>query len=185
LAGYVPWLTAAGLALAVAAVISAWLALRERLAAAALALAFGGLVCAQSAGSGHGALAPLFRASHVPENPQPHQTGCPFLRGEHLRSHAAVLPAPDRDHGRQQGRAGAADRLGAAEIPAGHGGVRARLAGRSRGLRDVQRGRPRRLPPGPSRSDADRRARRAPHHREKTVSAASLALILTGVLLNA
>ncbi len=65
LAGYVPWLTAAGLALAVAAVISAWLALRERLAAAAFALAFGGLVCAQSAGSGHEELSPVYSAYHI------------------------------------------------------------------------------------------------------------------------
>jgi 4-amino-4-deoxy-L-arabinose transferase-like glycosyltransferase len=65
LAGYVPWLTAAGLALAVAAVISAWLALRARLAAAAVALAFGGLVSAQAAGSGHEELSPIYSAYHI------------------------------------------------------------------------------------------------------------------------
>ncbi|TMG75174.1 MAG: glycosyltransferase family 39 protein [Betaproteobacteria bacterium] len=65
-----------------------------------------------------GAFARLFRVSYRPENPGPAHTGCPFLRGEHLRSHAAVLPGPDRDHGVQQGRVVAADRLGAAEIPA-------------------------------------------------------------------
>src|SRR6266568_605306 len=65
LAGYVPWLTAAGLALAVAAVLSAWLALRERLPAAAVALAFGGLVSAQAAGSGHEELSPVYSAYHI------------------------------------------------------------------------------------------------------------------------
>lgn len=65
LAGYVPWLTAAGLALAVAAVLSAWLALRARLAAAVVALAFGGLVSVQAAGSGHEELSPAYSAYHI------------------------------------------------------------------------------------------------------------------------
>jgi 4-amino-4-deoxy-L-arabinose transferase-like glycosyltransferase len=65
LAAYVPWLTAAGLALAVAAVISAWLALRARPAAAAIALALGGLLSVQAAGSGHEELSPAYSAYHV------------------------------------------------------------------------------------------------------------------------
>ncbi len=62
---YVPWLSAAGVALALAGVLSAWLALRERLAAAALALAFGGLVSTQIALSGHEELAPVYSAYHI------------------------------------------------------------------------------------------------------------------------
>ena len=65
LAGYVPWLVAAGSALAVAAMLSAWLALRARPAAAALALAFGGLVSVQAAGSGHEELSPAYSAYHI------------------------------------------------------------------------------------------------------------------------
>jgi len=65
LAGYVPWLTAAGLTLAVAALLSAWFALRARLAAAAVALAFGGLISVQIATSGHEELSPAYSAYHI------------------------------------------------------------------------------------------------------------------------
>jgi 4-amino-4-deoxy-L-arabinose transferase-like glycosyltransferase len=65
LAGYVPWLLAAAAALLAAAGISAWLALRGRLTAATLALAFGSLVSVQTATSGHEALSPAYSAYHV------------------------------------------------------------------------------------------------------------------------
>jgi 4-amino-4-deoxy-L-arabinose transferase-like glycosyltransferase len=65
LAGYVPWLLAAAAALLAAAGVSAWLALRGRLEAATLALAFGSLVSVQTATSGHEALSPAYSAYHV------------------------------------------------------------------------------------------------------------------------
>ena len=65
LAGYVPWLLAAATALLAAAGVSAWLALRGRLKAATLALAFGSLVSLQAATSGHEALSPAYSAYHV------------------------------------------------------------------------------------------------------------------------
>jgi len=185
LAGYVPWLLAAAVALLAAAGVSAWLALRARPRAAVLALAFGGLVSVQTATSGYEELSRLFRVSYRAENPGPTQTGCPLLRGAHLRPHLIVLPGPDRDHGRLQGRAGATDRLGAKEFPAGLGGIRARLGRRLRGIRHVQLAFPCRLSRNPSSIHADRRARRAPRDRKKTVNAVSLALIMMGVLLNA
>jgi len=64
-AGYIPWLIAAGAALAAAGAASAWFALRERLAAAAVTLAFGGLAWMQLAFSGHETLAPAFSAYHI------------------------------------------------------------------------------------------------------------------------
>jgi 4-amino-4-deoxy-L-arabinose transferase-like glycosyltransferase len=65
LAGYVPWLLTAAAVLLATAAVSASLALRARLQAAALALAFGGLVSAQTATSGHEALSPAYSAYHV------------------------------------------------------------------------------------------------------------------------
>jgi 4-amino-4-deoxy-L-arabinose transferase-like glycosyltransferase len=65
LRGYTPWLISAGLALAGAAALSAWLALRARPTAAAVALAFGSLVSAQAAGSGHEELSPAYSAYHI------------------------------------------------------------------------------------------------------------------------
>jgi len=65
LAGYVPWLAAAGLALAVAALLSAWFCLRGRVTAATTALAFGGLLTAQLALSGHEQLSPTYSAYHI------------------------------------------------------------------------------------------------------------------------
>jgi 4-amino-4-deoxy-L-arabinose transferase-like glycosyltransferase len=64
-AGYLPWLLAAGIALAAAAAVSAWFSLRERLVAAAITLAFGGLTWMQIAFSGHETLAPAFSAYHI------------------------------------------------------------------------------------------------------------------------
>jgi len=64
-AGYLPWLLAAGIALAVAGAVSAWFSLRERLVAAAITLAFGGLAWMQIAFSGHETLAPAFSAYHI------------------------------------------------------------------------------------------------------------------------
>lgn len=64
-ADYLPWLLAAGIALAAAGAVSAWFSLRERLVAAAIALAFGGLAWMQIALSGHEALAPAFSAYHI------------------------------------------------------------------------------------------------------------------------
>ncbi len=65
LAGHVPWLLAAAAALLAAAAASAWLALRARLEAATLALAFGSLVSVQTATSGYQALSPAYSAYHV------------------------------------------------------------------------------------------------------------------------
>src|SRR6266581_7663184 len=127
----------------------------------------------------------FFRVSCRPENPGRCETGRSFLRRGHLRSHPAVLPESNRNHGRLQGRACPVDRLGAPEIPAGRGRLRARLASRPGSIRNVQRERPRRIPQSASGSHADRRPRPAPSDREKAVNAVSLALILTGVLLNA
>jgi len=62
---YAPWLIAAGAALAAAGAVSAWLSLAKRLAAAAIALAFGGLAWMQSAMSGHETLSPAFSAYHI------------------------------------------------------------------------------------------------------------------------
>jgi len=64
-AAYLPWLVAAGAALAAAGAVSAWLALRRRLAAAAIALACGGLAWIQIAFSGHETLSPAFSAYHI------------------------------------------------------------------------------------------------------------------------
>lgn len=65
LAGFASWLLAAATALLAAAGVSAWLALRARLEAATLALAFGSLVSVQTATSGHQALSPVYSAYHV------------------------------------------------------------------------------------------------------------------------
>jgi 4-amino-4-deoxy-L-arabinose transferase-like glycosyltransferase len=65
LAGYAPWLLAAAVVLLAAAGISAWFALRARPQAAALALAFGGLISVQVATSGHEELSPAYSAYHI------------------------------------------------------------------------------------------------------------------------
>jgi 4-amino-4-deoxy-L-arabinose transferase-like glycosyltransferase len=65
LAGYAPWLLAAAVSLFAAAGVSAWLALRARPRAAALALAFGGLVSVQAATSGYEELSPAYSAYHI------------------------------------------------------------------------------------------------------------------------
>jgi len=65
LAGYAPWLLAAAVSLLAAAGVSAWLALRARPQAAALALAFGGLVSVQAATSGYEELSPAYSAYHI------------------------------------------------------------------------------------------------------------------------
>jgi len=62
---YVPWIAAAGVALAVAGALSAWFALRRQRVAAALALAFGGLASIQVVGSGHQTLSPVYSAYHI------------------------------------------------------------------------------------------------------------------------
>jgi len=62
---YAPWLIAAGAALAAAGAVSAWLSLAKRLAAAAIALAFGGLAWMQSAMSGHETLSSAVSAYHI------------------------------------------------------------------------------------------------------------------------
>jgi len=64
-ARYAHWLTAAAVALILAAAISAWLALRARPQAAAVALAFGSLVSVQAATSGHEELSPAYSAYHI------------------------------------------------------------------------------------------------------------------------
>ncbi len=64
-AAYLPWLAAAGAALFVAGAVSAWLALRSHLVAAAIALACGGLAWIQVAFSGHETLSPAFSAYHI------------------------------------------------------------------------------------------------------------------------
>jgi 4-amino-4-deoxy-L-arabinose transferase-like glycosyltransferase len=65
LAGYVPWLVAAGLALAAGAALSAALLLRGMRASAVVALACGGLALSQLALSGYESLAPSLSAYHI------------------------------------------------------------------------------------------------------------------------
>jgi 4-amino-4-deoxy-L-arabinose transferase-like glycosyltransferase len=65
LARYAPWLAAAGAVLVLAAGASAFLALRARPQAAAIALAFGCLVSVQTATSGHEELSPVYSAYHI------------------------------------------------------------------------------------------------------------------------
>jgi 4-amino-4-deoxy-L-arabinose transferase-like glycosyltransferase len=65
LARYVPWLAAAGIALAVAGATSAWLSLKRRPTAAVLVLACGGLVSAQAVLSGHEELSTVYSAYHI------------------------------------------------------------------------------------------------------------------------
>ena len=64
-AGYLPWLIAAGVVLAAAAGASMWFSLRERLVAAVVTLAFGGLAWMQIAFSGYETLSPAFSAYHI------------------------------------------------------------------------------------------------------------------------
>jgi 4-amino-4-deoxy-L-arabinose transferase-like glycosyltransferase len=65
LAACAPWLAAAAAVLLLAASASAFLALRARPQAAAIALAFGGLVSVQTATSGHEELSPAYSAYHI------------------------------------------------------------------------------------------------------------------------
>ena len=65
LEGYVPWLVAAGLALAAGGIVSVFFLARDKRVAAALSLACGGLVLAQTALSGHESLAPSLSAYHI------------------------------------------------------------------------------------------------------------------------
>ena len=65
LAGYAPWLFAAAVFLLAAAGVSAWLSLRARPRAAALAIAFGGFVSVQTATSGYEELSPAYSAYHI------------------------------------------------------------------------------------------------------------------------
>lgn len=65
LEAYVPWIIAAGLALAAGGVASAVLAARGKRTAAVLSMACGGLVLAQTALSGHESLAPSLSAYHI------------------------------------------------------------------------------------------------------------------------
>jgi 4-amino-4-deoxy-L-arabinose transferase-like glycosyltransferase len=65
LAGYVPWIVAAGLALAALAAVSAVLVFRGAREWAAVALAFGGLTLSQLALSGYESLAPSLSAYHI------------------------------------------------------------------------------------------------------------------------
>ena len=62
---YVPWLTAAGLALAAGGILSAVFLWRGLRAPAVLSLAFGGLALAQTALSGHESLSPSLSAYHI------------------------------------------------------------------------------------------------------------------------
>ncbi len=65
LEGYVPWIIAAGLALAAGGILAAALLARDRRVPAVLCLACGGLVLAQTALSGHESLAPSLSAYHI------------------------------------------------------------------------------------------------------------------------
>jgi hypothetical protein len=65
LQGYVPWLVAAGAALAAGGVLSAVFLSRGMRASAALSLSFGGLALSQLALSGHESLAPSLSAYHI------------------------------------------------------------------------------------------------------------------------
>jgi len=64
-AAFASWLGAAAAVLLLAAAASAYYSLRARPRAAALALAFGGLVSVQTATSGHEELAPAYSAYHI------------------------------------------------------------------------------------------------------------------------
>jgi len=63
--GYVPWLAAAGLSLAAAGIVSAGFMLRGGRLPAIVSLAFGGLLFAQTALSGHERFAPALSAYHI------------------------------------------------------------------------------------------------------------------------
>jgi len=65
LAGYVPWLAAAGAALLCGGVLAAVLVRRGRRIAASISLAFGGLTFSQLALTGHESLAPSLSAYHI------------------------------------------------------------------------------------------------------------------------
>lgn len=76
---YVPWLMFAGGVLTAAAVLSALLALRERREFALIALAAGGLGCAQLILTGHDSLAPANSAYYLVQQIRPHlKPGLPF-----------------------------------------------------------------------------------------------------------
>jgi 4-amino-4-deoxy-L-arabinose transferase-like glycosyltransferase len=71
LAAYRPWLLAAAAALALPAMLAAWLAWRGRRLASVFALAAGGFACALLTLLGHGTLAPLYSAHDVVERARP------------------------------------------------------------------------------------------------------------------
>ncbi|MBL8385675.1 MAG: glycosyltransferase family 39 protein [Burkholderiales bacterium] len=76
---YVPWLVAAGAVLAAGAAGAAWLGWRGRALPAVLALAAGGLGCAQLVLTGHDSLAPASSAYHLAGRIRAHVTpGIPF-----------------------------------------------------------------------------------------------------------
>jgi 4-amino-4-deoxy-L-arabinose transferase-like glycosyltransferase len=66
--GYVPWLAAAGAALAAAGILSAAFALREQRLPAVVSLAFGGFIFAQTVLSGHESFSPALSAYHIAHN---------------------------------------------------------------------------------------------------------------------
>src|SRR5262249_13991006 len=125
------------------------------------------------------------RVSYRPEDPGPAETGYSFLFRGNLRPHGALLSRKERHHGREHGRARRPDTTRAPGLPSRRRRVRARLSGRPRRARDVQRRRPPRLPQGAPAADAHRRRGPAPRDREEAVSAVTFALLMTGVLLNA
>jgi 4-amino-4-deoxy-L-arabinose transferase-like glycosyltransferase len=71
LAGYVPWVEAAGILLAIAGLAAAALAWRGHALSALIALAIGGLGFTQVAGSGHESLSPLYSAYDVAQKIRP------------------------------------------------------------------------------------------------------------------
>ncbi len=71
LADYVPWVVAAAIALAVGSAAAAFLAWRDKLVPATLALAAAGFATGQLALIGHGTLSPVYSAYHVVAQARP------------------------------------------------------------------------------------------------------------------
>jgi hypothetical protein len=73
-AAWVPWLIAAGLVIAAAALLAFWLARTHRPLAAALALGFGGHVANQAGILGMDSIAPATSTWHISQKVRPHLT---------------------------------------------------------------------------------------------------------------
>ena len=69
---YVPWVIAAAAAAVLGSLLSLWWALKERVAAAAIALGLGGLIAAQLTLTGHDSLSPAASTWHLVQQIKPH-----------------------------------------------------------------------------------------------------------------